>query len=126
MAPKVKPGQRSTCTEFCENLSRDGLRTLVITQKLIPEAMYNDFEARLKAAKANMVNREEEISKTIMSLEFEMDFLAVTGVEDKLQDEVALTIESLRSAGIQVWMLTGDKVETATCIAISAGFKQRR
>lgn len=52
--------------------------------------------------------------------------MAITGVEDKLQDEVALTIESLRSAGIQVWMLTGDKVETATCIAISAGFKDRR
>jgi len=39
---------------------------------------------------------------------------------------VADTIESLRSAGIQVWMLTGDKIETATCIAISAGFKDRR
>jgi phospholipid-translocating ATPase len=45
---------------------------------------------------------------------------------DKLQNEVAVTIESLRAAGIQVWMLTGDKVETATCIAISAGFKDRR
>ena len=54
-----------------------------------------------------------------------MDLLGVTGVEDKLQDEVALTIESLRGAGIQIWMLTGDKVETATCIAMSAGFKSR-
>lgn len=44
---------------------------------------------------------------------------------DKLQDEVALSIEALRSAGIQIWMLTGDKVETATCIAMSAGFKSR-
>jgi len=55
-----------------------------------------------------------------------MELLAITGVEDKLQTDVALVIESLRSAGIQVWMLTGDKVETATCIAISAGFKDRR
>jgi phospholipid-translocating ATPase len=39
---------------------------------------------------------------------------------------VQLTIESLKSAGIQVWMLTGDKVETATSIAISAGLKSRR
>jgi phospholipid-translocating ATPase len=37
-----------------------------------------------------------------------------------------LTIESLRGAGIQVWMLTGDKVETATCIAMSAGFKSKK
>ena len=62
----------------------------------------------------------------MQELEEGMELLAITGVEDKLQDEVALTIESLRSAGIQVWMLTGDKVETATCIAISAGFKDRR
>ena len=58
-------------------------------------------------------------------LEHDMELLGVTGVEDKLQDEVALTIESLRGAGIQIWMLTGDKVETATCIAMSAGFKSR-
>jgi len=50
----------------------------------------------------------------------------VTGVEDKLQEDVLLTIETLRSAGIQVWMLTGDKIETAMCIAISAGLKSRR
>lgn len=47
-------------------------------------------------------------------------------MEDKLQNNVQLTIESLKSAGIQVWMLTGDKVETATSIAISAGLKSRR
>jgi phospholipid-translocating ATPase len=66
------------------------------------------------------------VKKAICDLEFDMELLGVTGVEDKLQDEVALTIESLRAGGIQVWMLTGDKVETATCIAISAGFKSRQ
>ena len=125
MAPKVKPGQRSTCQEFCENLSRDGLRTLVITQKLIPEQEYNDFAARLKTARASMVNREEEISKVIMGLEYEMEFLAVTGVEDKLQENVLETIDVLRQAGISIWMLTGDKIETAKCIAISTGLKMR-
>ena len=59
-------------------------------------------------------------------LEHEMELLGITGVEDKLQDEVAQTIETLRDAGMKVWMLTGDKVETATCIAVSAGFKSRR
>lgn len=58
--------------------------------------------------------------------EVELEFLGVTGVEDKLQNNVQLTIESLKSAGIQVWMLTGDKVETATSIAISAGLKHKR
>jgi phospholipid-translocating ATPase len=44
---------------------------------------------------------------------------------DKLQDNVASVIHSLREAGIQIWMLTGDKIETATCIAVSAGLKSR-
>ncbi len=54
-----------------------------------------------------------------------MEFLGVTGVEDKLQSNVQVTIESLKSAGIQIWMLTGDKVETATSIAISSGLKHK-
>jgi phospholipid-translocating ATPase len=73
-----------------------------------------------------MGNREEAVQLVVNELEQDMELLGVTGVEDKLQDEVALTIESLRGAGIQVWMLTGDKVETATCIAMSAGFKSRK
>jgi phospholipid-translocating ATPase len=55
-----------------------------------------------------------------------MDFLAVTGVEDKLQEKVLETIETLRQAGIQIWMLTGDKIETAKCIAISTGLKTKK
>ena len=78
------------------------------------------------AAKASLGNREEQVSRCLAKLETDMELLAVTGVEDKLQTDVALVIEALRAAGIQVWMLTGDKVETATCIAISAGFKDRR
>jgi phospholipid-translocating ATPase len=52
-----------------------------------------------------------------------MEFLCVTGVEDKLQEDVLKTVEIIRQAGIRVWMLTGDKVETAKIIAISTGLK---
>jgi phospholipid-translocating ATPase len=55
-----------------------------------------------------------------------MDYLGVTGVEDKLQNNVESTIEALKSAGIQIWMLTGDKVETATSISISSGLKSKK
>ena len=55
-----------------------------------------------------------------------MDFLGVTGVEDKLQENVLETIETLRQAGIKIWMLAGDKDETAKCIAISTGLKSRK
>ena len=125
MAPKVKPSQRSTCQEFCENLARDGLRTLVITQKRILEEEYDEFSRRLKAARASMQNREEEIQRVIEDLEYELEFLAVTGVEDRLQDKVLETIDTLRQAGLSIWMLTGDKIDTAKCIAISTGLKTR-
>ena len=52
-----------------------------------------------------------------------MEFLCITGVEDKLQEEVCETLENIRNAGINIWMVTGDKIETAICIAISTGLK---
>ena len=103
----------------------EGLRTLVISQKIISERQYNDFHEDLVKAKASLYRREEMVIEVMEALEDEMEYLGVTGVEDKLQNDVMLTIESLRSAGINVWMLTGDKVETATCIAISAGLKSK-
>ena len=48
MIPKVKPGQRDACQEYCENLAMEGLRTLVITHKLISESHYAQFEKNLK------------------------------------------------------------------------------
>ena len=47
-------------------------------------------------------------------------------MEDLLQEDIYPTLELLRNAGLQIWMLTGDKVETATCIAISAGLKSKQ
>ncbi len=52
-----------------------------------------------------------------------MTLLGITGVEDKLQEGVCSTLENLRGAGVHIWMLTGDKMETAQCIGISAGIK---
>lgn len=60
-----------------------------------------------------MVDREEKVAAALESLELNMEFLGITGVEDMLQEDIYATIESLRGAGISVWMLTGDKVETA-------------
>lgn len=53
-----------------------------------------------------------------------MEFLCITGVEDRLQEDIKASLENIRNAGIKVWMLTGDKVETAICIAIATGIKQ--
>jgi phospholipid-translocating ATPase len=125
MKNKVKPHHRDMVDESAENLANEGLRTLVISQKLISPEMYKEWNKKYEEAKADLNDRERLVQECIDELEHEMELLAITGVEDKLQDKVASVIESLRNAGIQIWMLTGDKVETATCIAISAGFKSR-
>lgn len=78
-----------------------------------------------KKAQNALRNREVQIQKAVGMLENNMLFLGVSGVEDKLQKNVQTTIDSLKGAGIQVWMLTGDRVETGTSIAISAGLKSR-
>ena len=125
MKSKVKPNQRVVIDESCDNLANEGLRTLVISQKLLSPEYYQEWNKKYEVAKADLNDRERLVQNCIEELEQDMELLGVTGVEDRLQDKVAEVIESLRNAGIQVWMLTGDKVETATCIAISAGFKRR-
>lgn len=64
-------------------------------------------------------NREEEVDKVSDTIEYEFDLVGSTAIEDKLQDEVSDTIEFLKKAGIKVWVLTGDKIETAINIGIS-------
>ena len=111
--------------ENAENLATKGLRTLVLTQKIISQEEFDIWNEEYTEALSSMDNRKQKIDDAISKLENNMDFLCVTGVEDLLQDEVATTIDNLRNAGMKVWMLTGDKVETATCISISAGIKKK-
>ena len=111
--------------ENAENLATKGLRTLVLTQKIISQSYFDEWFKDYSQALTSMENRKEKIATAISKLENDMDFLCVTGVEDLLQDNVATTIDNLRNAGMRLWMLTGDKVETATCISISAGLKAK-
>lgn len=112
-------------TEECDNLARSGLRTLVFGQKLLKRSEYDEFAENYKIAKATMQNRTENMNKVREELEIGLELVGVTGVEDKLQENVQECIENLRNADIKIWMLTGDKVETATCIARSTKLVSR-
>lgn len=68
----------------------------------------------------SLENRERRLRESFASLESNLTLLGATGIEDRLQDGVPETIASLISAGISVWVLTGDKPETAINIAYSA------
>jgi len=112
-------------TEEVDNMAREGLRTLVVAVKTLSEDQYSDFDQRFTAAKLSVVNRAAQVAAVVESLQRDMTLLCVTGVEDRLQDGVRHTLELLRNAGIKIWMLTGDKLETATCIAKSSKLVSR-
>ncbi|XP_053960131.1 probable phospholipid-transporting ATPase IIB isoform X3 [Anastrepha ludens] len=107
-------------SEESGNMAREGLRTLVVAKKVLSEEQYNDFETRISAARLSVSDRVAKVAAVIESLEREMELLCLTGVEDRLQEGVRPTLELLRNAGVRVWMLTGDKLETACCIAKSS------
>ena len=104
----------------------EGLRTLVFAQKVLTQSEADQFMAAYNNALNSVTKREVEIQKALKTIEHNLDFIGVSGVEDKLQENVQVTIDAMRGAGIQVWMLTGDRVETGTSIAIAAGLKQRQ
>lgn len=104
----------------CTNMAKEGLRTLVVAKRVISNEEYQDFETNYTAARLCVTDRGARVTATIESLECEMELLCLTGVEDCLQDRVPQTLELLRKAGVKIWMLTGDKLETAQCIAKSS------
>ncbi|XP_054711581.1 probable phospholipid-transporting ATPase IIB isoform X3 [Uloborus diversus] len=111
--------------EECGNMAREGLRTLVVAKKVLTEEQYADFEVRYNQAKVSIHDRSAKVTAVIESLERDLELLCVTGVEDKLQDNVRPTLELLKNAGIRIWMLTGDKLETAISIAKSSRLVSR-
>lgn len=104
----------------CTNMAQEGLRTLVVAKKVLSNAEYEEFEANYTSARLCVTDRVARIQAATESLECEMELLCLTGVEDCLQENVPQTLELLRKAGVKIWMLTGDKLETAQCIAKSS------
>ena len=107
--------------EETANMAREGLRTLVVGRKRLSSQQYQEFMARYKQASLALQGRDAGMAAVISEhLERDLELLGVTGVEDRLQKDVKPSLELLRNAGVKIWMLTGDKVETARCVAISA------
>uniref|UniRef100_A0A8C4NSE6 Phospholipid-transporting ATPase n=1 Tax=Dicentrarchus labrax TaxID=13489 RepID=A0A8C4NSE6_DICLA len=102
-----------------------GLRTLVVACRHFSPEEYDDVDRRLNAARTALQQREERLQEAFSYIEKDLQLLGATGVEDKLQDKVQETIEALRLAGIKVWVLTGDKHETAVSVSLSCGHFHR-
>ncbi|KAF6066424.1 phospholipid-translocating P-type ATPase, flippase family protein [Candida albicans] len=105
--------------EHIEEFSTEGLRTLLYSFKWMDKKEYEIWSQEYGEAKTALSDRSKLVEKVGAKVETNLQLLGATAIEDKLQDGVSEAIDKLRRAGIKLWMLTGDKRETAINIGYS-------
>ncbi|XP_039280829.1 phospholipid-transporting ATPase IA isoform X2 [Nilaparvata lugens] len=110
---------RETTLQHLEEFAQSGLRTLCFAMADINETDYKEWALLYNKASTSMQNREIKMEDAANMIERNLHLLGATAVEDKLQDQVPETIAALLKADINVWILTGDKQETAINIGYS-------
>ncbi|KAF1777489.1 P-type ATPase, N-terminal [Phytophthora cactorum] len=121
---KSDPEMLKETMRHLETFGDDGLRTLTIAQRRVDEKEYLNWSARFKDANSSLEEIDKrkngqpnEIDKLMTEIERDLELLGATAIEDKLQNNVPSCIANLMRAGMRVWMLTGDKQETAINIS---------
>ncbi|KAH9884700.1 P-type ATPase [Xylariomycetidae sp. FL2044] len=108
------------CFKHLDDFATEGLRTLLFCRKFISHDEYQEWKKMYDDAATSLVNRQDKIEEAGEVIEQSFDLVGATAIEDKLQHGVPETIDKLRRANVKIWMLTGDKRETAINIAHSA------
>ncbi|XP_066246628.1 probable phospholipid-transporting ATPase IM isoform X2 [Euwallacea similis] len=119
---RLKSGQDELKVKTQDNLNKfagEGLRTLCLAYCDLEENFFNDWKQRHQEAAIAMEGRDEKLDSIYEEIERDMLLIGATAIEDKLQDGVPSTIANLILAGIKIWVLTGDKQETAINIGYS-------
>uniref|UniRef100_A0A674CHJ2 Phospholipid-transporting ATPase n=1 Tax=Salmo trutta TaxID=8032 RepID=A0A674CHJ2_SALTR len=117
--PRVRQDEVDRIRMHVERNATEGYRTLCVAYKLLSSEEYDQADTGLREAKLALQDREEKLMAVYNQVETGMSLIGATAVEDRLQEEAAETMEALQGAGMKVWVLTGDKMETAksTCYA---------
>jgi phospholipid-translocating ATPase len=102
-----------------EDYANKGLRTLVLAYRTLDPEWFENWQFKLKKAQLALSGKDRLLEVVASELETDLTLLGSTGIEDRLQPHVAQTIGFIREAGIKLWVLTGDKVETAINIGYS-------
>ncbi|KAI3954059.1 hypothetical protein MKW98_017883 [Papaver atlanticum] len=103
--------------EHLENFGSAGLRTLCLAYKDLSAEAYESWNEKFIQAKSSLRDREKKLDEVAELIEKDLILIGATAIEDKLQEGVPSCIETLQRAGMKIWMLTGDKLETAINIA---------
>ncbi|XP_066041794.1 phospholipid-transporting ATPase VD isoform X1 [Chamaea fasciata] len=114
---EIEENIKERTQQHLDDYARRGLRTLCIAKKVMSDAEYAEWLNHRFLAETSIDNREDLLLESAMRLETKLTLLGATGIEDRLQEGVPDIIQALRKAGIKIWMLTGDKRETAVNIA---------
>ena len=120
--PRLKAGQDQMIKQtlkFVEDYANEGLRTLLIAHKEIDDKFYKDWNQKYQAAQTSIIDRDKKINEVAELIEQDFELIGSTAIEDQLQDEVGEVISFIKEAGIKLWVLTGDKIETAINIGFS-------
>lgn len=108
------------CFKHLDDFATEGLRTLLFAHKYVTEHDYLVWKKVFDDATTSLVDRQKRIDDAGELIEQSLELIGASAIEDKLQKGVPETIDRLRRANIKIWMLTGDKRETAINIAHSA------
>ena len=108
-----------TTKEHLHAYSSLGLRTLVVGSRELTVGEFYDWKSAYERASTTLLARSKALRSVAVNVETRIRILGASGIEDKLQQGVPEAIESLRGAGMKVWVLTGDKQETAISIGFS-------
>ncbi|KAK8938004.1 Phospholipid-transporting ATPase 3 [Platanthera guangdongensis] len=103
--------------EHLEQFGSSGLRTLCLAYKELSSELYEKWNEKFIQAKSSLRDREKRLDEVAELIENDLVLIGCTAIEDKLQEGVPMCIETLSRAGIKIWVLTGDKMETAINIA---------
>ncbi|RKO95497.1 metal cation-transporting ATPase, partial [Caulochytrium protostelioides] len=113
---RLAPGQDAMAAQSLEHLehfAQEGLRTLCLAVKPLDRDWFAGWYARWQDACTDLVDRDEQMDALAAEIETDLTLLGATAIEDQLQEDLPHCIATLRAAGIKLWVLTGDKVETA-------------
>ncbi|AET01633.2 phospholipid-transporting ATPase-like protein [Medicago truncatula] len=117
-------------TKHLNDYGETGLRTLALSYRRLEEKEYSDWNNEFQKAKAAVgADREAMLERVSDIMEKELILVGATAIEDKLQKGVPQCIDKLAQAGLKIWVLTGDKMETAinigfSCSLLRQGMKQ--
>ena len=125
LSKKNKNFYVSNIIKKVDEYSSKGYRTLLVAYKILSKKEYSKWHKELKSYEMNLQEKDKLIQKVYDKIENDLILLGATIVEDKLQDGVPETIKQLLMAGIKIWVLTGDKADTAENIALSCNLINR-